>query len=459
MITISIIVAIIAIILFICLLYVHAHKRRYTEKRFNIIALWTCSSIVSSYLCYIFNAPPWQLFISQTNPSSPLEKILATLVVFFFVHKISTWAREWNGLYTKVGYEALNKGLPPSMLVDGLSETVRIIMLRPDHVLSDKKADKDNQLILPKPISVIPFHEQVRDLILGKWTEYIISDTDWIEEAKCWRGMDSSVDMPLLVVCVLNENELDIERIRQQVDHDKNNNIKVIVVFESNLQVQNLENRFGDLVKYVTCYSFDEFVLKTLPLERYKLRIEKEFKENRLPNAEFSLSDIFVETKICRQVISSPGKLINEENSQDLSEFVASWVSASGSQHVALLGDYGQGKSTAALELTYRILHDAEAASKHGNRIPLLIRLTGLSPSTTTLEDLLGAWGTSYGLNGRALLALHRAGRTILIFDAFDEMASVANRADRFNHFGALWRYACTDSKIMFTGRPNFFFG
>ena len=76
---------------------------------------------------------------------------------------------------------------------------------------------------------------------------------------------------------------------------------------------------------------------------------------------------------------------------------------------------------------------------------------------TTTPEDLLAAWGTRYGLSGRSLLALHRAGRTLLIFDAFDEMANVSDRADRFSHFGALWRYACNGSRILFTGRPNFF--
>ena len=60
-------------------------------------------------------------------------------------------------------------------------------------------------------------------------------------------------------------------------------------------------------------------------------------------------------------------------------------------------------------------------------------------------------------MNGRALLALHRAGRTVMIFDAFDEMANVTDRADRFDHFCALWKFACEGAKIMFTGRPNFF--
>ena len=34
---------------------------------------------------------------------------------------------------------------------------------------------------------------------------------------------------------------------------------------------------------------------------------------------------------------------------------------------------------------------------------------------------------------------------------------TVSDRGDRIDHFGALWRFACRGSKILFTGRPNFF--
>ena len=104
-----------------------------------------------------------------------------------------------------------------------------------------------------------------------------------------------------------------------------------------------------------------------------------------------------------------------------------------------------------------RLLHDEEFASRCGNRIPILIKLTGLSPKASNPAALLGAWSTGLGPEGNALLALHRAGRTILIFDAFDEMANVADRADRFEHFGMLWQFASRNAKIIFTGRPNFF--
>lgn len=139
------------------------------------------------------------------------------------------------------------------------------------------------------------------------------------------------------------------------------------------------------------------------------------------------------------------------------SDYFRQWIGDDSAKQIALLGDYGQGKSSEALALTRRLLVNSSFFLQRGFRLPLLIRLTGLSPKTSSPEEFLGAWGARHGLNGRALLALHRAGRLILIFDAFDEMANVSDRADRFDHFSMLWRFAYPGAKIIFTGRPNFF--
>jgi hypothetical protein len=50
------------------------------------------------------------------------------------------------------------------------------------------------------------------------------------------------------------------------------------------------------------------------------------------------------------------------------------------------------------------------------------------------------------------------AGRLILIFEGFDEMANVSRPEDRLAHFRALWQLSYPKSKIVFTGRPNLFF-
>jgi hypothetical protein len=54
-------------------------------------------------------------------------------------------------------------------------------------------------------------------------------------------------------------------------------------------------------------------------------------------------------------------------------------------------------------------------------------------------------------------LQLIVAGRILLIFEGFDEMAYASVYEERIEHFRVLWQFAYERSKILFTGRPNFF--
>ena len=90
-------------------------------------------------------------------------------------------------------------------------------------------------------------------------------------------------------------------------------------------------------------------------------------------------------------------------------------------------------------------------------RIPILIELRGMSSSTLQPLQLLGAWCSPYGIEPRALMRLIAAGRVVLIFDAFDEMAEAGILKPRLSHFRTIWRFAYSRNKILITGRPNFF--
>ena len=129
------------------------------------------------------------------------------------------------------------------------------------------------------------------------------------------------------------------------------------------------------------------------------------------------------------------------------------WFNETGPRQLALLGDYGQGKSTAALAMTHELLH-----ASPGGRVPILIDLRAASPMHLTPLQLLGAWSAQYGLDPRALWALHLAGRLVIIFEGFDEMALVGDAEMRIGHFKTLWAFCHPTAKILITGRPNFFF-
>jgi len=54
-------------------------------------------------------------------------------------------------------------------------------------------------------------------------------------------------------------------------------------------------------------------------------------------------------------------------------------------------------------------------------------------------------------------MQLIAAGRVLLIFEGFDEMAHASLYEERLEHFRVLWQFAYDRTKILFTGRPNFF--
>jgi hypothetical protein len=69
----------------------------------------------------------------------------------------------------------------------------------------------------------------------------------------------------------------------------------------------------------------------------------------------------------------------------------------------------------------------------------------------------LAEWGDRFGLRGGALLNLIQSGRATIIFEGFDEVQDAGLRYDRFEQFKALWGFSYPGTKIIFTGRPNFF--
>ena len=451
-----------AIVLAYFLIKIHKNSLRHTEKRFNFYAMWSCVTLISLYMCFMLDSSVVSKLLLlagiQTSPPTLTTQLLVTAVLIFYIWTAHKWSIHWRGLRTYNPYDPIRHNTVQPFFVDGFTETIRIVKRLPPTQPYQTSLSAKYKLDLPSPVETPPFHLLVRDLILGKWTEYVVDDDAWIEEAKCWYGEDTSLEVPLLIACALRCEEFDIARLRTQVAHCASEKpAKIIVVLEEQDLNFDTSSIVGDTKSTLVVYGFDELVEHMLPLARYRNRIDREFRKTLLPNAEFALSDIVVDTRIRSLAPDDSTSMAAEGDVIDFRQYIFRWLEKDGYQHIALLGDYGQGKSTAALELTYHLLHDGELAARLGNRIPLLVRLTGLSPKSTSPEALLGAWGSSVGLNGRALLAMHAAGRTLLIFDAFDEMANVADRSDRLDHFGALWKFASESSKIVFTGRPNFF--
>lgn len=135
---------------------------------------------------------------------------------------------------------------------------------------------------------------------------------------------------------------------------------------------------------------------------------------------------------------------------------IETWLLDEKSPAIAVLGGYGQGKTSFAKRIA------AEFAKRHlqdpSNRIPILIRL-GEVVHETQLEGLFGKEFTSRhrvrGYNFPALEYLNKQGRLLILLDGFDEMKHAMTAADFQANFQEFNRLLTSNSKVILLGRPN----
>jgi len=153
---------------------------------------------------------------------------------------------------------------------------------------------------------------------------------------------------------------------------------------------------------------------------------------------------------------------IENKNRINIIEYVDAWINSSARNHLALLGDFGTGKtwfcSYYAARLARRHLRSPE-----NHRIPILIPLQGYAKAlniepliTDTLVnsyhiDLVGGFETFMHLN--------RSGRLLLIFDGFDEMERRIDDSVALQNYEDILRTVVDNSKVILTSRPVFFKG
>ncbi|GAB5520331.1 MAG: hypothetical protein RhofKO_25820 [Rhodothermales bacterium] len=139
---------------------------------------------------------------------------------------------------------------------------------------------------------------------------------------------------------------------------------------------------------------------------------------------------------------------------------VKAWLNTRSRKQLAILGDYGTGKTTFVKYLAAELAR-AWMAGDEQARIPIILRQTGHVPSSpNNLEDQLSALIRQKNMrcSVRALMALVEQGRVLVIIDGFDEMRLIGDRKSRLLDFEAIWRqFDVPNNKIIFAGRPGYF--
>ncbi|MFS0757524.1 NACHT domain-containing protein [Noviherbaspirillum sp. 1P10PC] len=135
---------------------------------------------------------------------------------------------------------------------------------------------------------------------------------------------------------------------------------------------------------------------------------------------------------------------------------IRNWIENPTGDSLAVLGGYGKGKTSLALQTI------SEQANRHladpGERIPILLRL-GQEVHETSLEGLFGKEFTARqhteGYRFETLMHLNRAGRLLIVLDGFDEMKHAMSSTDFYNNFREFNRLRGPNAKVLLLGRPN----
>jgi hypothetical protein len=433
-------------------------RRKFVRERFAFFATATICSLCSACILPLLNGESivsitlksldyqFDLNINLGQSDAVSQTILIIMIAFviWMAHSIH---KNWDGAISKRHYENKKYNRPESGLIE---EALVLIMhkLKNDEELKPFSSDdeKKEKILIEVQDEKIAWHEQVADLLMLYSKQYkILKDDDWYAEHSIYVSSYGKNNSPLGIYCVLekpNDNNI-IQFIEFVKEHNSDVKNFIVAVKNGNDQRDKVE-----IDGYTIDMRFEKELMDGLiDFSEYKDSIIKQYENDEIMmGCNTTIQDIYVEPTCSNR---------NRETFNNIETYVADWSRDSKhNKQLAILGKYGQGKSVLSLKLAYEMLKN----SAKDARIPILIILRGTSPRNMKELDILATFASKYGIDPRALLKFHKAGKLLLIFDGFDEMDLAGDLEMRMDHFRSLWKLSIPKAKILITGRPNLFF-
>ena len=430
-------------------------RRRYMRERYAFAALSATITIVALTIAAITSVPPWtgiaQLVATLLGrPVAALpqpywsESALMIILAMFAIWLIHKAFIEWDGPISLREHKKAKLHEGANLVLDGLIEFRRVVSSSPSLEVYTPSSRSRLSTLTP-PSDSLARRDVARELVELRCPSYHFNDErDWHPQADCWIGRDTKAGKRVAVLCLREEpSDKRLASLAEYVQHIVGDRaVEFLAAVESNSRSTETVLQ-GNRFRIETQSSLLDGLID---FGDYISDIRKRVDDTPLPDSELCLPETYVESHL------------TDQNGSDLDctleEYLLAWLKEPGQRQLALLGEYGQGKSTGALMFTYRALTGSYGAL---DRVPLLIELRGKSPSALPPLELLGAWASHYRIDPRALMIQLRAGRICLILEGFDEMSSVADPEARLAHFRTLWRFCFPRAKILITGRPNLF--
>jgi hypothetical protein len=376
---------------------------------------------------------------------------LLSLILVLSYMIANSWHQNWNGLTSTKQHENDQRSESFGILAEGMRELIRFLVSKTslerftetDIIQSLGHLEQSEDYISQA------WKDQSRELLRLTTSSYDFnSDFGWHDKQGCWVGLN--IDTQKLVLLFPVHASLmnkDIERLllySESIANAHNQEIDELIVAFREKGDKSMTP--VDLYPQIRFETEQDLIARLVNFTDYFNDIRKRVEVQTLAESSLTLRDVYVPSQL----------LESDEKSADnnLENYLRVWSAEPSQRQIALLGEYGQGKSSAALMFTYHLINE-RLQTLH--RIPILIELRGKSPRDLRPLELFGAWASQYRIDPQALMRLHISGRLILIFEGFDEMALIGNDELRLRHFTSLWKFCYPNTKILITGRPNFF--
>lgn len=447
---------------FLLALYIRIKRKKYTRERYAFFAtglIMTYSFTVMSHLFFDYslfkiiiiaynNLPFPDIPLSATSWSDKIWSILFLCILCGFVYLIySEWGEDGKvslrdsklkEVKKELGFiRAAIRGMNPSK--------IEVKEEKSDIHKADRNSFELSFLDTPRD-----WPSESRELLNLFSNQYNIKRSEWFSEEECF--LSKYFNKSLLVIC--SKSMPSDKYIKEQIEHfsslldDDSGSLSTIIAIKDSISGNKEIKINGRIVKL---YTKDYLLNNLINFDEYNEYLRKQFYKSEIYDGdEYTLNDVYVPSSGALTSIDNKNSDILIDN---VEEYLLQWASSKkNEEQIALLGDYGQGKSVLSLKFANELIRS------NVSKQPIIIELRGKSPRNMPMEELVAAWAYRFNYNVTSILTLLKEGKLIVILEGFDELDMVGDKLRRLEHFKKLWEFArYKKSKVIITGRPNLF--
>ncbi|MGB1207400.1 MAG: NACHT domain-containing protein [Chitinophagales bacterium] len=459
--------------IYLYLYYYYIRKKDYTRERFAFVSLASFTVFTLSLLPFLLvpnTSFGW--FIKMANsylntniPAYKEENLLANIFILVFCLLmyyvlVRTLFLNWNG--KKSEEQALNEATNnDAQSIWGDAKLYR--KKNGKFVVYVPPPKKENDVFPSEYHKKRAWHIKAAALLkLHDYQYQIDTETDWYVDAKTYIAKYGHHGEKAAILCLETEPTTSVlEKYLYFVAKQKQKGLvfaKYTIAINANGQrkTEHLQDAITGFEYVEIDCRYESEMLDNFIDKAFYLNNLKPFFETKQING-VSLNEMYVPLSAREKVLEKDELIDKAAEIENVEKFVLQWINDDSlqRQHLAILGEYGQGKSVLMKKIAKTMLEQPE----NYQRIPILVELGGSSPRTMTANDMLSKCINAFsGGDAKKLLELHKAGKLLFIFDGFDEMDLVGDTELLFSHFRSLWQFTNEpNAKIIIAGRPNLF--